>query len=181
MQTQVAIKRLLEADKDGLWLYSRNDLGKFLDDDPAALASTIRRLLEGGFLRRAARGLYEFAYPDSSIHRGPDEVALRLRRGYAVYESLESAASKWGIISQIPVGHTMYMTTGRPGLFDTRYGQLEFVHTKLPLAYIMENTVPRGPRRAPLATKELTRKNLISCRRSLDLLLDWEEAGYGED
>ena len=174
MKTTDALKALLECDKRGLWLYDANDFAKVFDEDGDTLKATISRLQKTGFIKPVVKGLYEFRYSDSSIVKTPDEVALRLRRGHAVFESLESAASKWGVISQIPVGSTMYMTTGRSGLFETSYGRIEFVHTKMSPAEIYKNTVSRGPFRTRIASEELTKKNLKATRRSLDLIGDGE-------
>ena len=170
MNITSAIKLLLECDKQGAWLYSKADLCTVFSESGRNLTATIERLKESEFIKPVAKGLYEFSYPDSSIIRHVDEIALVLRRGNAVIESLESAAAKWGIISQIPIGRTMYLTTGREGLFDTSYGTIEYVHTKLSISEIMNESISRGSKRTRIASKSMTIKNLKATNRSLDLI-----------
>ncbi len=53
-----------------------------------------------------------------SRHKGGNTieyVAKSLRRGEYNYISLESALSKYGVISQIPIDRLTVMTTGRKG------------------------------------------------------------------
>ena len=89
---------------------------------------------------------------------------------------MESAASRWGIISQIPVDRLTVVTSGREGIFPTPFGTIEFIHTAADALEIMTNTVdlPDSPLR--LATKRYTVIGLKRARRSLDLIDEKELA-----
>ena len=98
-----------------------------------------------------------------------------LRPGEVTYESLESAASQWGFISQIPLGRISCVTTGAEGLVDTRFGAIEFVHTNDGLNDVKRGILDRMPRnRLPIATEERCLHDLVSRKRSLELI-DWDE------
>ena len=128
-----------------------------------------------GILERVAHDayLYLLFHPD-----GCDllcHIAAFLRPGGATYESLESAASQWGFISQIPLGRISCVTTGAEGLVDTRFGAIEFVHTDDGLDDVKRGILDRMPRnRLPIATEERCLHDLVSRKRSLELI-DWDE------
>ena len=65
---------------------------------------TIKRLVADGILERIAHDayLYLLFHPNGCDLLG--HIAAFLRPGEVTYESLESAASQWGFISQIPLG-----------------------------------------------------------------------------
>lgn len=154
--------------------YRTRDIGRLLGEDGEKLRSSLRRLEEAGILRRVAYGLY-WHEPVQRIGYDPiDEIASMLRAGEVSFIGLESAAARWGVISQMPVDRLTVITTGREGEFSTPFGTVEFVHTKASVYEIACNTVcmPGGPLR--LATKRYTVEGLKRTRRSLDLI-DWDE------
>ena len=99
-----------------------------------------------------------------------DAITRCLRPGRITWESCESALSQWGVISQIPVGRTTYMTTGREGEFHTRFGVIDLTHSKLPPSRIIGNLAYRDDGRLPIATKRFAYDNLRSTGRNLGLV-----------
>lgn len=171
MRTNLARALLVEWDRKGRYVYTKADLAKlFNEPSENTFNETLKRLVTNGTLTRAARGVYVFA---ESRHLGAttiEEVALALRRGEYVFESLESALSQWGDISQIPIDRLTLMTTGRPGEYRTPFGVIEFTHTEQSPASILDNTIQRPDHPLPLATRSFARTNLKRVRRNLDLL-----------
>ena len=154
--------------------YRSRDLALLFAEQGEALRSTIRRLLSSGVIERVARDVYWYNTSTPSKYQPVEEIASQLRVGDLCYVGMESAASRWGVISQIPVERLVVVTTGREGEFKTRFGVIEFVHTKADSLEIAENTlsVPDSPLR--LATKRYTVRGLTRAHRSLDLI-DWDE------
>lgn len=171
-----AVKALHEWDLRGKYLYRKRELSLLTNESGATLDSTIRRLTRAGLLRCVARDVYlwELAWPhERDIFL---DLADFLRPGEFNYESLESSASRWGLISQVPVGHVMVVTTGAAGetVIDGR-GLIEFVHTDEPLEALLDaRIVSRPDTTLPLASKRRTAEDLVRFGRSVDLI-DWEE------
>ncbi len=128
MRLPECLKTLAEwDDRFDRYVYAKRDLAKLLGESGDILSATLSRLVKAGVLVLAAHGVYVYAYSRhvaeaNTVHL----IARSLRRGCVTYESLESALSSYGLLSQIPIGHTMYMTTGRSGAYDTPYGSIEF-------------------------------------------------------
>src|SRR5690554_5285457 len=102
----------------------------FLGDSARSVQATVHRLVASGILESPTKGVYIYAL---SKHQGLhtiEWIARALRRGHYNYVSLESALSRYGVISQVPVGRITVMTTGRKGVYETPYGTIEFTHTK---------------------------------------------------
>ncbi|MCL2024159.1 MAG: hypothetical protein FWG78_00025 [Coriobacteriia bacterium] len=185
MNTIEAVKTLTTWDQQGRYVYSTSDLAKIVDDPtPAAFRKTIERLVTQDVLVRAARGVYVFAY---SRHLGPttiEDVALTLRRGEYVFESLESALSQWGRISQIPLDRITLMTTGRRGEYRTPYGVIEFTHTGASPTEIQQNIIDRRDigHPIPIANEEYALRNLrrVGRNRALVTETDRKESRYVE-
>lgn len=177
MKQTDAIKRLMNFDRSGRYVFSARDMAKVLHEDaPAAREATIRRLVTEGILERPTKGVYVFAM---SSHRGPDTlelIARTLRRGDHSYVSLESALSEYGAISQIPVSRLTVMTTGRKGTYKTPYGVIEFTHTKRPLPDILTSALDRD-RPLRVASKAAAIRDLRRVGRNTHLLS--EGAQYG--
>nr|WP_236036833.1 hypothetical protein [Bifidobacterium simiiventris] len=156
------------------------ELGMLFGESGQALDRTLSSLVSAGILVRAARGVYVFAY---SAHRGEGtlhRVARKLRPHELVWESLESALSRWGVISQIPVDRVTFMTTGREGEFRTPYGVIEFTHCKLRWSRILPNLVPRGNGLTPIASKRWAYRDLKATGRNLGLV-DMDELEGDDD
>ncbi|MEG0324510.1 MAG: hypothetical protein RR619_10975, partial [Raoultibacter sp.] len=160
MKLSEATRKLLEFDRKGRYVFARRDLAKVFDETGPTLEKTLSRLIESGFLERAVRDVYVFAESAHISSTTIEDIALTMRRGDYVFESLESALSQWGLISQIPIDRITLVTTGRKGEFQTPFGVIEFTHTDAPPTEIIDNVVERPGHRIPIATKEYALKNL---------------------
>lgn len=174
MKSIEAVKILYHWDRQERWLFSSNELGMLFDERGNTLRRTISRLLEQGVIERVARDLYIYAFR----HVTRDligEIAVYLRPGEFTYESLESAASQWGVISQIPIGRITCVTSGPAGEVKTPFGVFDFEHTEMPLLELLERTADRRPENIlPIASKQQTVKDLLDHDRSTELIC-WEE------
>ena len=102
MKSVEAIKILHGCDLEGRILFRSRELGALFGESGDTLRSTIKRLTADGILERIAHDayLYLLFHPNGCDLLG--HIAAFLRPGEVTYESLESAASQWGFISQIP-------------------------------------------------------------------------------
>lgn len=177
MRAVAAIKVLHSWDMRGKYLYTRADLGLLFDERGQTLRSTIRRLRSDGVLDRVANGMYRYSLTSQRQRWAAHDLAVLLRSGEYVYESLESAASQWGFISQVPLGRLMCVTTGASGLVDC-FGdfQIEFVHRDLSADQLRGRTVSREPATSlPIATREASLEDMLTCPDRSVELIDWEE------
>jgi hypothetical protein len=154
MRQKDAVRTFKEMDLQKRRVFISRDFRKmFPGDSDKALADSIQQMVIDEVLERPTRGVYVFA--DSRQPRGNllYEVARTLRRGSYAYLSLESALSEYGAISQIPVGHHTFMTTGRRGEFKTSYGTIEFNHTSRNPSDFVADLIDNG-RPLPIASLE---------------------------
>lgn len=163
-----ALHILENYDDAGYTVWSLSDLRIVLAEKPATFRKTLERLCNGGILARVSRGTYLFVRTRRDKRTVFGEVIAHLRRGEYCFESLESAASEWGIFPQTPLGGITVMTTGRSGSFDTPYGPVEYVHTDAPIDEIVANTVAREGF-IPLASRGYTIHGLRRCGRTAEL------------
>lgn len=172
--------KLYEADKalstsaGGKRAFRTADLALVFSEDGTKLRSTIERLVKAGSLQHVARDLYWYVQGGSSSVPAIEELAAALRPGEMNFIGLESAASLWNVISQIPVGRLTVVTTGKEGEFSTPFGTIEFVHTARDWPYLLDHTVDYPGHALRLATKQQAVRGLVRSGRSLDLI-DWEE------
>ena len=142
MKTVDAIRILCGLDRDGRAVFSLAELRKiFPERSDHTFTAGLRRRTAQGILKRAAHGVYV-----NVLSQGPrawrnEEVAIRLRSGEYSYVSLESALSEFGVVSQVPVGRTTMMTTGRSGEIHSICGTLDFTHTARSVRDILSSTV----------------------------------------
>lgn len=174
MKQSLALHTLAHWDKQGRSVYRKRDFEIIFNEQGKTLDQTLARLVKSGILERPAHGIYVFAASSSNAANILELIARNLRRGEFTYESLESALSQWGVISQIPLDRITFMTTGRSGEYKTPYGVIEFTHTKTPLTTIARNIVYRDDHALPIASKGFAYTNLKSVGRNLDLV-DAEE------
>jgi predicted transcriptional regulator of viral defense system len=171
MKTVDAIKQLAHYDKTGRYVYVKRDLSKVFETaSENTLNQMLKRLIAQGVLIRAAQGVYVFA---QSAHLSPttvEDVAIALRPGEYIFESLESALSQWGRISQIPSDRITLVTTGRKGEHRTPYGVIEFTHTNSSPLEIIKNTIRRPHHPLPIATEEYALANLKRTGRNLNMV-----------
>jgi hypothetical protein len=174
MKTIEAIKQLELLDRQGGFVYNKLDLAKlFQTTGDHALVRTISKLECGGILERACYGVYVYALSKNKGEGILSHIALTIRRGSFVYESLESALSRWGVISQIMVDRITCMTSGRSLEAVTSYGVIEFVHTKKSFESIVGKVSYNDDDLMPLASPELAAADLRRVGRNLDLI-DWD-------
>ena len=162
MRQKNAIRMFREMDRMKRRVFNMSDLRKmFPQDSNKALVESINHLVANDILERPTRGVY--VYGDTRHPRTHllYEFARTLRRGCHTYLSLESALSEYGVISQIPMGHHTFMTTGRQGEFRIGHGTIEFTHTsRNPLDFVTDLLEVGRP--LPIASME---RALIDLRR----------------
>lgn len=168
MKVLEALQILRDYDRRGHTVWSLSGLRIAFPEKPATFRKTLERLCEERVLTRVSRGTYLFALTGRDRRNVFGELIANLRKGEYCFESLESAASLWGIIAQTPLGGITVMTTGRSGRFETPYGPVEFVHTDASIAEILGNTVSREDF-IPLATRAYTIHGLRRCGRTTEL------------
>lgn len=155
----------------------------FHNDDDNAFRKGLRKLVGIGLIERVARGLYlNLAHPHMGF-RGIGILARRLRPRHLSYLSYEYALSQHGSISQVPMIYII-ATTGRPGKYATRYGDLEFSHTNRGEAEILRGTETDPATEMLIASPELAADdlrrirpwnlNLIDDEMHQDAIADWE-------
>nr|WP_241541141.1 DUF6088 family protein [Vibrio vulnificus] len=133
---------------------------------------TLKRLVKKQILERVARGIYLYTLSRDRFSSNTLEIiAKTLRRGEYSYISLESALSEYGVISQIPVDRLTVMTTGRKGEYKTRYGVIEFTHTKKSVPDIIDSIRSVG-RPLRIATQETAIRDLKRVGRNVHLIID---------
>nr|WP_260338295.1 DUF6088 family protein [Vibrio ponticus] len=133
---------------------------------------TLKRLVKNQILERLARGIYLYTLSRDRFSANTLEIiAKTLRRGEYSYISLESALSEYGVISQIPVDRLTVMTTGRKGQYKTRYGVIEFTHTKKSVPDIVDSIRSVG-RPLRVATQETAIRDLKRVGRNVHLIID---------
>lgn len=170
MRQPDAIKIFEAMDRNNRRVFTAGDFRKmFPDDGDRAMADGISRLIVGGHLERAAKGVYVFANSRQPRTHLLYEVARTLRRGCHTYLSLESALAEYGVISQIPVGHHTFVTTGRRGEFKTDYGTIEFTHTTRDPAEFVSELIDNG-RPLPIASAERAYRDLRRVGRNLQMV-----------
>lgn len=152
-----------------MYVYRKHDLAVVLGENGRALDRTVGSLSAAGLLERVAYGVYLFPLSRRIGVGTLDDIVRCLRPGRVTWESCESALSQWGVISQIPVGRTTYMTTGREGEFRTRFGVVDLTHSKLAPSRVIGNLVYREGR-LPIATKRFAYDNLRSTGRNVGLI-----------
>lgn len=171
MKLPEAIRKFQELDQAGVYVFSRDDIQKmFPGEKEKALEKSLERLRGAGILEYPCKGVYINALAKSKKARVIEDIAAVLRRGSHSYVSLESILSEYGDISQIPVSMLTLMTTGPRGVYKTKYGTVEFTHTKRSLSEIAQRTVFDKERRLRIATREAARQDLRRVGRNLSLL-----------
>lgn len=174
MKKAEAIKKLLEYDKCGRYVFTNSDLAKiFYQDNERTLRAGIKRLLDDGLLTRVINGVYLYNLAQSKGSDTLEQIAKTIRRGEYNYVSLESALSDFGAISQIPVDRLTVMTTGRSAEYKTPFGTIEFTHTKRAPTDILENTSLVG-RPLRLASKQAAYRDLKRVGRNTHLVSEEE-------
>ena len=170
MKKTEAIKKFLDYDKRGRYVFTNSDLAKiFHQDNARTLRAGIKRLVDDEFLTRIINGVYVYSFAQSKGSDTLEYIAKTIRRGEYNYVSLESALAEFGAISQTPIDRLTIMTTGRSAEYKTPFGTIEFTHTKRSPIDILENTLQIG-RTLRLATKEAALRDLKRVGRNTHLV-----------
>ena len=154
--------------------FRTHELSLVFGEEGGKLRGTIARLVKAKSLLHIARDLYWHNNAEGGMVPAIEEIAVALRPGEMNYISMESAASLWSVISQIPVGRITIVTTGKEGEFPTPFGTVEFIHTARSRQYVLENTVDYPGHALRHATKKKVVEDLLRAGRSIELI-DWEE------
>ena len=171
MKALEAVKTLSLWDRRDRSVFAMADLRRiFPERTEKTFTEGLRRLVAQGVLERAARGVYVNALSQRSRGYLLEEIAVCMRRGEYSYVSLESALSEFGAISQIPLSRITVMTTGRGGLIETRYGDIEFTHTARPVRDILGNTLVMEGRPLRIARVEAALRDLKRVGRNLHMV-----------
>ncbi|OCA56498.1 type IV toxin-antitoxin system AbiEi family antitoxin [Photorhabdus namnaonensis] len=179
MNRATALKRFIDWDKKGRYVFTLADLRKiFPEDSPKTLQACLNRLVKGSMLARPVRGVYLFNFAHNRDSYAIEHIAKALRRGEYNYVSLESALSEYGVISQILIDRLTIMTTGRKGLYHTPLGTIEFTHTKRQQEDILAS-ITQADRPLRLAKLECTLRDLKRVGRNTQLVKRegfWQES-----
>ena len=168
MEAETAKDLLEQEDARGRHVFRKDELAALLPGSKEA----VERLVEDGMLLRFAEDVYVYRESAHVGHATLHEAAQALRPGEFVYESFESAASRWGLISQIPMRLTL-ATTGSSGEYDTPYGCVELTHTPASESELLAGTVDRSEfGELPLAGEKLALHDLKREDRCQDLLAE---------
>ena len=171
MKSLEAVKMLALWDRQGKSVFAVADLRRiFPERSEKTFSEGLRRLVAQGVLERAARAAYVNALSQRSRRYLIEEIAACMRRGEYSYVSLESALSEFGAISQIPVSRITVVTTGRGGLIETRYGEIEFTHTARPVRNILASTLVMEGRPLRIARVETALRDLKRVGRNLHMV-----------
>ena len=171
MKALEAVKILTLWDRRDRSVFAVADLRRiFPERSEKTFSEGLRRLVAQGVFERAARGVYVNALSRRSRRYLIEEIAACMRRGEYSYVSLESALSEFGAISQVPVSRITIMTTGRGGLIETRYGDIEFTHTARPVRDILDNTLVMEDRPLRIARIEAALRDLKRVGRNLHMV-----------
>ena len=171
MKALEAVKTLSLWDRRDRSVFAMADLRRiFPERSEKTFTEGLRRLVAQGVLERAARGVYVNTLSQRSRRYLIEEIAVCMRRGEYSYVSLESALSEFGAISQIPISRITVMTTGRGGLIETRYGDIEFTHTARPVRDILGNTLVMEGRPLRIARVEAALRDLKRVGRNLHMV-----------
>ena len=171
MKAIEAAKALTRWDRRDKSVFAVADLRRiFPERSEKTFSEGIRRLVAQGVLERAARGVYVNALSQRSRRYLVEEIAACLRRGEYSYVSLESALAEFGAISQVPMSRITIMTTGRGGLIETRYGDVEFTHTARPVPNILASTLVMEGRPLRIARVAAALRDLKRVGRNLHMV-----------
>lgn len=175
MKTLDLIRQLEWLDLQGRYLVSRKQLRTlFPGESSAAFTKAIQRACQEGILESLTPGIYLNPRAHSYDGHLLEWLARLLRSGPRVYTyiSLESALSRYGLISQMPVDRLTLMTTGRRGEIKTPYGVVEFTHTRRKGKSLLDSMLPKAKDEVlPLATQQAALRDLQHVGRNTHLLL----------
>ncbi len=156
-------------------LFTLADLALLIDEEPTdAFMKFISRYVKTGSLERVARGLYINPLCPPNTLGVLEKIASILHWKHFFYASLESELSRQGLISQIPIQYLSLMTKGRSGKHITKYGTVEFTHTKRSIESLKNSVFFDLTTGIFRATKEQALIDLKRVGRNIDMLVEEE-------
>lgn len=121
-------------------------------------------------IERIAYGLYINSLMPPNQKGVLEKIASLLHKKHFIYVSLESELSRLGLISQVQFGWLTLMTKGRSGTHKTKYGTVEFIHTKRSLENLKDKVYYDIQTGIFRATPEQAITDLKRVGRNLDML-----------
>ena len=175
MQTPVLLKTLdVQDQQNQLWLYTKASLRIiFPAETEYALKKSLQRHVRSGVLQKVSRNLYANERARSAAVDKLPALVPYLKPSAINYVSQETRLSQLGAISQMPLNYLSVMTSGSSQTFQTRYGTVQFTHTKRPIHYILAHTTTDPATGLLLADEILALKDLTrSGRKTRDLVVE---------
>lgn len=165
------LSTLSQLDKTGNCVFDKSDFEKLFPDEPKkTLSESLNRAVQSDLMQRACYGTYVNHHAKSFNSFIIEHIAKKLRKGHYNYISLESTLSEHGAISQIPIDRLTVVTTGRSGTYKTKYGVIEFIHTKRTAKNILEHTYKTPEHVLRIALEKTAIRDLKRVGRNTHLL-----------
>jgi len=158
-------------------LFTLKDLrALFADLSDSAFKTLLSRAVSSDVLMRVCRGIYLYKKACPSDGLLLFHVAALMRADEFNYISLETILSDVGVISQVPMNWIAIMSSGRSNVIDCgEFGTIEFVHTNLKAASLVDQLTYDHHRKLWKASVALALKNMKRMHRNCDLI-DWDVA-----
>ncbi|ARE81377.1 transcriptional regulator, AbiEi antitoxin, type IV TA system (plasmid) [Campylobacter helveticus] len=139
----------------------------------------LSKFTQKGLIERLARGLYANKRAKNKPYFALEHIASQLRDKTSFYLSLESLLSEEGLISQIP-NRLTFISKNRTQLFNTPYGLIEFVYTKMPLSTLLDECYYDKERGVYVAKTQRAISDIYRHNRSVDLYEEQLRKDRGE-
>lgn len=157
--------------ENALWLFTRADFRVLFPlESENTLKMSLRRHAQSGLLTLVKKGLYANERARSMPADRLTALVPYLKPDSLNYLSRETRLSELGLISQMPLNYLTVMTRGNSRVFKTRWGTVEFAHTKKPVEYLLSHTQCDPETGLLMADAELALQDLKDARRNLDLV-----------
>jgi len=154
-------------------IFTAADLALMLDERPSpTFIKFLAKAATNSSLERVARGLYINSVAPPNSTGVLEKIASLLHKRHFIYVSLETELSRIGVISQVPIRRLTMMTTGRSGEHKTKYGIIEFTHTKRSLDSLNEGVYYDIESRVFRATKEQAMIDLRRVGRNIHMIAE---------
>lgn len=159
------------------YLFTLKDLrALFPHLSDSAFKTLVSRAAFSDVLTRVCRGIYLYKKSCPSDGLLLFHVAALIRADEFNFISLETILSDAGVISQVPINWISLMSSGRSHVIDCgEFGTIEFVHTNLKPADLLEQLTYDHERKLWKANVALALKNMKRMHRNCDLI-DWDIA-----
>jgi predicted transcriptional regulator of viral defense system len=171
MKIATLLQTLWLLDKHKVFVFTLNDVRNwFANESNQTLKAALARYVKQGIIEHLCRGVYLHSHAKSRNAYVLEYTAKALRRGHYNYISLESLLSAAGVISQVPLSVLTVVTTGRSQIYQTKYGTIEFTHTKRPVKDILLGTYTADENPLRLAKVDKALDDLKRVKRNTHLI-----------